>query len=141
MPEKIGKIQLKTATTNTKDNMLDKKQRTKKQNDSLHLMFDQLANSLNGQGYDVRIVLQVIASKGVDMMWSGELVKELLWRPIQKKYLDKHSTKDLNSIGEITEIYDMLNKFLGQNFFVHVDFPSLESLINKQDESSNSNPL
>jgi len=112
---------------------MDKKL-TEKQRNALHLYFTQIAEALNHEGLDVRLVLQVIAEKGIDMMWSKTLVKELLWRKIQKKYLAKHSTKDLNSIGEITEIYDMLNKFLGQNFFVHVDFPSLETLINKQNE-------
>mgnify|MGYP001613409166 CR=1 FL=1 len=108
------------------------KQRTKKQNDALHLYFEMIAQALNREGLDIRVVLQVIAEKGIDMMWSPTLVKELLWRRVQKKYLGKHSTTELDSIGEITEIYDMLNKFLGENFFITQPFPSLESLMEKQ---------
>jgi hypothetical protein len=93
-----------------------------------------IAQVLNNEGLDVRVVLQVIAEKGIDMMWSKELVKELLWRRIQKKYLGKQSTTQLNSIGEITQIYDMLNKFLAQEFFITEPFPSLESLMEKQNE-------
>lgn len=91
-----------------------------------------IAEALNNEGLDVRVVLQVIAEKGVDMMWSKELVKELLWRRIQKRYLNKQSTTQLDSIGEITEIYDMLNKFLGEQFFITQPFPSIESLMEKQ---------
>ena len=102
--------------------------RTDKQNSALHLYFEMIAEALNREGLDVRVVLQVIAEKGVDMMWSKELVKELLWRRIQKKYLGKQSTTELDSTGEITQIYDMLNRFLSENFFITAPFPSLESL-------------
>lgn len=108
------------------------KQRTEAQNRSLHLYFEMIAQALNQEGLDVRLVLQVISEKGVDMMWSKELVKELLWRSIQKKFTGKHSTTELDSIGEITQIYDMLNKFISENFFINVAFPSLQELIDKQ---------
>ena len=112
------------------------KKRTEAQNNALHLYFEMIAQALNREGLDIRVVLQVIAEKGVDMMWSKELVKELLWRRIQKKYLGKHSTTELDSIGEITQIYDMLNKFLSENFFITQPFPSLESLMEKQNEKN-----
>jgi hypothetical protein len=110
---------------------MNRSKRTDKQNASLHLFFEQVAQALNEQGYDVRIVTQVIAEKGVDFLWSKELVKEILWRNIQKKYLGKKSTTELDSVGDITEIYEMLNKFLGENFQVHVPFPSIETLDDK----------
>ena len=106
--------------------------RTEQQNKALHLFFTQIAEALNHEGYDVHLVLKVIAKKGVDMMWSPALVKELLWRKIQKKYLDKHSTTELDSLQEIDRIYDMLNKFLSENFFVSVPFPSIDTLIEKE---------
>lgn len=112
------------------------KKRTKKQNDALHLYFEFIAQALNREGLDVRVVLQVIAEKGVDMMWSKELVKELLWRRIQKKFTGKQSTTELDSIGEITQIYDMLNKFLSENFYITEPFPSIESLMEKQEKKS-----
>lgn len=107
-------------------------QRSEAQNDSLHLYFTQVAQELNREGFDVRVVLQVIQEKGVDMFWSKELVKELLWRTIQKKHLKKHSTTELDSIGEIDQIYEMLNKWLGENFGIHVPFPSKKTLMEKQ---------
>ena len=108
-----------------------KKYRTAKQNDALHLYFEMIAQALNGEGLDVRLVLNVISEKGIDMMWSKELVKELLWRRIQKRFTGKESTTQLDSIGEITKIYDMLNKFLAENFFITTPFPSLDALIEK----------
>lgn len=111
------------------------RQRTKNQNSALHLYFTQIAEALNKEGYDVRLVLQVISEKGVDMFWSGELVKELLWRKIQLKHLNKRSTTELNSIGEIEKIYEMLNRFIGENFFIHVPFPSIETLIEKDNDT------
>ena len=116
-----------------------KKYRTAKQNDALHLYFEMIAQALNGEGLDVRLVLNVISEKGIDMMWSKELVKELLWRRIQKRFTGKESTTQLDSIGEITKIYDMLNKFLAENFFISPEFPSLQSLIDKQNENNNNN--
>lgn len=110
--------------------------RTKNQNAALHLYFTQIAEALNNEGLNVRVVLQVIEEKGVDMMWSKELVKELLWRRIQKKYLDKQSTTELDSIGDITQIYDILNKFLAENFYISEEFPSLESLENDKPNTS-----
>ena len=104
--------------------------RTEKQNDSLHLYFENVAQALNEQGLTVRVVLEVIEERGVDMMWSKELVKEILWRRIQKKNLGKQSTTQLES-DEITKIYDMLNKFLSEEFYIHEPFPSIETLEEK----------
>lgn len=117
--------------TRPNDNKADKK-RTELQNNALHKYFQQVADALNSQGYDVRVILEFIAKRGIDMMWSRETVKELLWRPIQKKHLAKHSTTELNSTKDINEIYDMLNKFLSENFQTFVPFPSLQTLIDNQ---------
>ncbi len=110
--------------------------RTEQQNRALHLYFDLIAQALNREGLDVRVVLQVISEKGLDMMWSRNLVKELLWRNIQEQFLKKHSTTELDSIGEINKIYDMLNKFLSENFFISEQFPSIDSLIAKNENNT-----
>lgn len=101
--------------------------RSKKENRSLHKLFELIAKELNNNGFDVRIVLQVIAQKGVDMMWSGKLIKELLWRTIQVKYMGERSTTKLTT-EDIDNILQMLNKFLAENFHISAPFPSLESL-------------
>ena len=118
---------------------LKKNNRTKKQNDSLHLYFENLAQHLNNEGYDVRIVFQVLAEKGIDVFWSKTIVKEL-WRMIQKAELGKTSTTELDSANEITQIHDILNKFLSENFYINEPFPSIESLMEHDQNRNNKTP-
>src|SRR3990167_3143807 len=103
-----------------------KLKRTEKQNNALHKLYSQLANDLNHQGYDVRLVLDVLAQRGLDMQWTSYLVKEL-WRLLQVSSLGKKSTTELNSVDDINVVYEALNKFLGENFYIHREFPSLET--------------
>lgn len=106
-------------------------QRTIRQNSALHLYFSQLAETLNNAGLDINVILK----KDVEILWSPVLVKELLWRPIQKIYLNKKSTTRLTK-DEVNKVWKILDKHLSEKFGVLVDFPSLESLIN-QDEQLN----
>lgn len=101
---------------------MEEKQRTIPQNNSLHLFFRLIAEQLNDAGLDIRAVLEPT----VDIAWNENLVKELLWRPIQKLQLQKHSTTELTT-RDIDVIYDTLNLFLSKHG-VHVPFPSMESL-------------
>lgn len=102
--------------------------RTLKQNNALHLYFDLVAKELNDAGLDVRRTLK----PSVDIWWSGEMVKELMWKPIQKLYLKKKSTKELNKVKDIDEIYEIMNRHLSEKFgsmgVNHIGFPSLEEL-------------
>lgn len=91
------------------------------QNNALHLYFSQLADAFNDAGIDMRKVLK----QDAPIPWTGENVKEYLWRPIQKTMLKKESTTQLNKQQDIDKIYDVLNRHLGERFGVHVDFPSL----------------
>ncbi len=100
--------------------------RTSKQNDSLHLYFELLAEALNSAGLDVRAVLK----PDVEIPWSKVMVKELLWRPIQKIYLNKKSTTRLTK-DEVNKVWRILDKHLNEKFSVLVDFPSLETLEKK----------
>ena len=96
--------------------------RTPTQNNALHLYFTQLAEALNDAGYDIRKTLRV------DVPWTATTVKELLWRPIQKAYLKKTSTTELNKQQDIDRVYDILNRAISEKCGVSVPFPSLEEL-------------
>jgi hypothetical protein len=104
----------------------EEKQRTIKQNNSLHLMFSQLADELNFAGLDMRKTLK----PDIDIPWSGETIKEYLWRPIMKAQINKDSTTELTT-KEIDEIFDTINRHLGEKFGLTISFPSIESLMMK----------
>lgn len=103
-------------------------QRTLKQNRALHKLFSMIATVLNESGLDMRVVLK----PEVDIPWSTETVKEYLWRPLQKLQLLKSSTTEL-STKDIDEVFDTLNRLLGEKFGKHIDFPSIESAINYEE--------
>jgi len=95
------------------------KQRTERQNKSLHLFFTLLANELNDAGYTVQLVLK----EKMDLDWDGSKVKELLWRPAQQAILGKKSTTELSKISDIDKVYDHLNRHISEKLELHVAFP------------------
>jgi hypothetical protein len=102
-------------------------QRTKQQNKALHVLFRLLAETLNENGLDMRKTLK----PEVDIPWSPASAKEYLWRPIQKAQLNKKSTTELTT-KEIDEVFDTINKHIGEKFSIHIPFPSIETLIEKE---------
>lgn len=89
----------------------------------MHLFFRRLSDELNAGGYTVKVVLQ----EKTDLDWTPELVKEILWKTIQRWITEKDSTKELQKAGEIDLIYETLNRHLGEKFGLHVPFPHYES--------------
>lgn len=110
-----------------------KEARTLQQNRALHKFFGLLAEELNKAGLDMKVVLK----PEVDIPWTAQMVKEFLWRPIQKAYIGKQSTTELEKVKEIDEIYEILNRHLAQKFgefgLENVPFPSLENLLNQNE--------
>ncbi len=92
--------------------------RTLKQNKALHKYFELLAEALNESGWDMKKTIKV------DVPWTKDTVKEYLWRPVQKAYLKKHSTTELNKQQDITKIYDIINRAISERTGVSVPFPS-----------------
>ena len=68
----------------------------------------------------------MVVKEKMDLDWNGELVKELLWRPVQKRILGKVSTTELQKIEDIDKVYDHINRYLGEKFEIHVPFPQDE---------------
>jgi len=96
--------------------------RTIKQNASLHVYCELLAEALNDAGLDMKKTLK----PEVDIPWRKESVKEHLWKPIQKALTGKESTTEISTV-EPSEIYDVLNRHISEKFGVHVDWPSIDS--------------
>lgn len=103
--------------------------RTIRQNRAIHLLFDMLAKELNENGLDMRKTLK----PSIDIPWTGESVKEHLWRPIQEAQVGKRSTTELTT-KEIDAIFLTINRHLGERFGIVISFPSIDSLIYKNEE-------
>ena len=109
------------------------KQRTLKQNSSLHLGLTFIARHLNEIGKDMKATLKPT----VDIWWSMESAKEYLFRPIMKAHTTKESTADLDK-HEVSECWDIMMKFLGENHGVeYIPFPAEETKINKEQDMKN----
>jgi hypothetical protein len=108
---------------------MQEKKRTITQNSAMHLLFDQLATELNDAGLDMKRTLK----PEVDIPWSKETVKEFIWRPIMIAQLNKKSTTELTT-KEIDKIFETLSKHLGEKLGIQIDFPSIESLLYKQNK-------
>ena len=97
------------------------KQRTSTQNGSLHRFCKMLADSLNDAGFDFRTFVR----EGYPVPFNENLVKEYLWRPIQKAITGKDSTTKPET-HEYAIIYDALNMKLAEHG-VYVPWPSKEA--------------
>ena len=95
------------------------KNRTQQQNKALHVYFRKLSEKLNEGGLDAKAIL----SEAVDIPWTPAMVKDLLWRKTMEKMTDKTSTRDLDR-SEITTVYDVINRYLSQEFGITVEFPN-----------------
>jgi|TARA_R100001082_G_scaffold44092_2_gene23388 hypothetical protein len=93
------------------------KRRTSKQNNALHVFCRLVAVELNNKGYSVESFFK----EGVEIPFSAEIVKEHIWKPIQKGVTDKESSADLTTI-EIQETYENVNRALS-NKGVHIPWP------------------
>lgn len=98
--------------------------RTSRQNRSLHLMFSQLADELNEAGFDMKRTLK----PEIEIAWNEYMVKEYLWRPLQKAMLGKQSTTELTT-KEIDKVFDNLARHLNQKLGLELFFPSVETLM------------
>lgn len=98
------------------------KQRTLTQNAALHLFCQQLADVLNEGGFDFRAFVE----EGYPVPFNADLVKEYLWRPVQKAITGKESTTKPET-HEYAIIYDALNVKLAE-YGIFVAWPSKERL-------------
>lgn len=97
--------------------------RTDKQNKALHLYFSLLANKLQDAGVDMRQMIR----QEVPITPTAHLLKETVWRPLQKALFGKKSTREL-STKDIDKIYAIMDKVIAERTGVRIEFPSQDSL-------------
>ncbi len=95
------------------------KQRTGQQRKAIEVFCRELGEALNDGGLDLK---KFFAVKTVSLPWSQERVKDLIWRPIQQAMYGKKSTTQLEKM-EVSEIYEIINRHMADNFGLHVEFP------------------
>ena len=95
------------------------KQRTMTQNRSIHKYCAMVSADLNEAGLDMKKVIK----DEVDIPWTEENAKEMLWRPIQKALGLPDSTTDLQT-HEVSKVYEVLSRHLSEKFNITTPFPS-----------------
>lgn len=102
------------------------KKRTHAQNNALQVYCRQLAQEFSDRGLDMKRVLK----KEIDIPWTGDSVRDFLWKPLQEVIINKKSTKDANT-NEYSKVYDVLNRHISDKYGFSVPFPSRENYENK----------
>ncbi len=95
--------------------------RTLQQNKSLHKYCSMLAEKLNESGQDMRKTLK----PEIDIPWSMETIKELMFKPIIKAMFNVDSTTELDT-KQISEAYEVLNRYTQSKLGVGILWPSKE---------------
>jgi hypothetical protein len=109
-----------------------KSTRTITQNNALHLYLTQWAETLNEHG----IGMKQIVRKDLDIPPTMQLLKDNVWKKIQRAMYGHNSTKDLDKQEEINKIVDVITKTFGERFKLYVPWPSLEILMDKDNPST-----
>lgn len=99
------------------------KQRTSAQNRALHSGFQEIADRFNEKGYGVEQVLEIM-NWSLELSWTKTLVKEVLFKQIEKIMFDKTSTADLTT-KELQEVWENMSRGIAPTE-VYVPFPSIE---------------
>ena len=100
---------------------IQKMDRTYKQNRTIHLLFRRMAEALNEAGFEIAHPFK----PSLEIPWSEESVKDLLYKPIITSYfkVDRSSLLDTAQLSESMEILvDAVNRNTG----VYVPIPSQE---------------
>jgi len=95
--------------------------RTLKQNNALHKYFSLISEEFNNRGLDFSKTFK----EDFHMIVTPDIVKENLWKPVQKAYYGTVKTRQLKK-EQIDKIYDTINKKLSEKFGIYVPFPNKE---------------
>lgn len=94
---------------------------TDNQRKAFHKGCEELADYLNAHGKDMRAVLK----HDVDIPWSKDTVKEFIFRPIMKAMYGYESHTELKKIEEVSKLWDVAMKHLGERVEVeYMEFPN-----------------
>ena len=103
--------------------------RTSQQNRALHKFFEIISSQLN----EIGLEFKYFGLKGqiIELMYTPNIVKEQVWKPIQLALFDIESTTKINT-EQINKIIDILTKFFSERGVV-IEFPSIDTLMKSYD--------
>lgn len=93
--------------------------RSEKQSRSLHKYLTMYAELFTEHGIDMKMILK----PHIPIPATMYLLKELLWKPTQKKLFGKNSTKELTT-KDIDLIVDVITRAFGTKFGLYVPWPT-----------------
>jgi hypothetical protein len=93
--------------------------RTDKQRAAIEVYCNMVAEACNAKGLDM---VEVLSKKAVEIPWTQYMVKELIFKKIELVMLGKVSTTQLEKT-EVSTVYDVMNRWLINNFDISVPFP------------------
>ena len=99
------------------------------QRKAFHVGCEELANYLNERGMDMRAVLK----QEVDIPWNKDSVKNYIFRPIMKAMYGYESHTELKKIEEVSNLWDIAMKHLGERH--HVEYMEFPHEIGKTEEN------
>ena len=97
----------------------NEKKRTNQQRKALEVYCKLVAEALTDAGLDMRRTLKA----EIDIPWSQSLVKEFIWKPVQKVILDVESTTEPHT-NEYNAVFEVVHRHLAQNHGVTVLWPT-----------------
>ena len=101
------------------------KTRSARQNRALHKYFSIISKTLNSLGRTFEY--KGLTGKSLSMPYTPDIVKNYVWRPLQKEWFNKESTTKLTT-EEINKMIDVFTLHFGNQGIV-INFPSIESLL------------
>ncbi len=108
------------------------RQRTAIQNSSIHVFCREIAEKLNNAGFETSVRSKALKGE-IEVPWTQISVKELIWRPVQMKlFPHKDSTVKLQRT-EVSEVAEVITRYLGDRFNLHVAFPDRNAAGNGKD--------
>jgi hypothetical protein len=102
---------------------IQKMDRTFRQNNALHLLFRNMAKGLNDAGFEIPHPFK----PDLEIPYSEESVKELLYKPIITSYFKVNRSSELDS-EQLSESMSILVDAVCRNTGVNIDIPSQEAL-------------
>ena len=93
--------------------------RTLRQNNALYKYFELLGDALNDAGLTIQMRF---LGKDIEVEFNKDSVKERIWLPIMQTMFNKSSTTKLLR-KEVSEIYDVLNRYFIEKHDIYVPFP------------------